>query len=1684
MNLPASAADPPKQQALFEAVDLAKSGCFIDAYQRLLACGSLNDWFGSERTEIAWIVSELGAPRLSRWHTLKGFREAPDSLAVRNAYGALIVADNGPLDTLEFVESNVEPTEQNSGEDRMRWHWLRASSFTQLRDFAAAEQELDRMASVGELLEMLHFSRAYWLERQDRYDEALDAISQALEIRDSRSTISYQAHLLTLVGRDDDAYALLKRYDGEKQVASFSWQMSAIAYERRDYAECGRLLERFESLSPLLERAFGERFTMFRCELSRRAGDDAKAIQCAKRSKSAFGKKLAERLADPVRQDRIDKILPVDFVRQHEMTCGPATLSAISQYWGRAAEHLEVAEEICYNGTTAHAERDWANQHGYVTREFTVTEQATEALIGRDIPFTLVTRGAGYAHLQAVIGYDGRTGTILIRDPFHRVRGAAAADELLESQAAHGPRGMVLIPDDQQHRIDDLELPDSDLYDLIHEMDRALIQHDRDAAVIAVKQIESLAPDHRLYWQAERQLATYDGNEQGVLAAVQNARQIFPEDVSLQMSELSLLGSLGRTGERVTRLRELVAEPTPHPLLKMQLAESLAIDGRHRDEAQKLLREAIRTGPSYARSYLELGDLWWQRNDRTNALRLYRFAACLEEKDEYLALRYFDACVAMGRTEEALQWLRARFQRFGSQSRQPGVTLQHALNRLRRHSEGIVVLEEAMKLRPDDSELTLAVVQSLSSTSSEYWPRAEELLHSVRDKASERGWHEAASELAVLQGKWQEGLDHLEHLLPRSPLSMSLREKITELVSEIGGDEAAIEHWRQAAEEFPHYQPLAERYAMSLRSHPLEAIEPVLQKILEQSPDNAWAVRELAQHFVAAGKLDQAEAWIERACELDGENTFAVSLQASLDSRRGNNPGARRRLRELLQNDICNEYPLSKLLDSCDSVEELREELDWVLAELKRQPITDDGLIIYRNYAEAVIPANELLKSLQEAVHRRSDLWQAHQALICQLTHMERLDEAMESAQQATEKFPLEPNAWFEKYRVALAIGDVPVQKLALQRCRLLRPSNPAVVRALSDVLCNEGQFSEAREMLEQLVSGQPLDPINRGYLADVLVELNDRETALEQFEHAVTLEPDYEYAWGRLDTLADQLERKDYRLNLSERLTQAKPNSAGLWLERARTLGLDEHFDEAHLALDRAEALEPYRESIHITRARLRLNSGDFDGAMSALQTDIYPAAPATLEAARAQMLWDVGQQQQAYELILKTAEQNPGHLGIWNRLEQWAIMRGDHEKAIAAVEHQVESQPHDPDVLNSAAETFQQLGDIDKAIESYRRTIEIAPGYAGSRCGLFDLLAERDRWDEASAVMNDLPRCDQHPTVIARRMRVAQHEQQPSRAEQDFDAILQSDPWSWWAVEQAIEIMTELGKREFVLARIEHELTNPDSNEDFGRAWITVTLSGKGRFAKKLPPIATRIQQLLAGQHPDAGRAAISTLMPHLSQQETTPLLKRFIKQNQDWIRNDTHCWTLVAFAISEQSANLSKGFIKDWIQGWRDRTDFEPWMLTNVHELCRIVGDESSGREAVHLALQMPADIMQSQLRLWAAHDALVRGEQQLALQHFMCAARLENLEGTDRILHHWVEAVLNARQASNKQAALSQIIRQFKELGLKPAFFKSQPLYVLPYLRTLKMVGEAIGTRQAKFWAWWNRVRTKMSAGFFS
>jgi cellulose synthase operon protein C len=1671
-----------RRNILKEATEAAKDGRFLDAHGILAAQGdfetAFQNYFGADRTEISWIVSELGAPRLARWHVLKAYREAPESLMVRNAYANLISDENGPLDTLDFIAASPSPRpaddQADGGEESLRWLWVQASAYCCLRDFSPAEKFIHCMDAIDTRPDIKHFTRAFWYEKQDRYEEAIVELEQAVAVRESRSNVGYLAHLYTLTGRDERGCELLTDLDRRKQIPSLSWQLTGIAYERRDYDQCRHLLERYESMTPLRERGHGEGFTMFRSELARRAGDDQAAIKFAKRAKSAYGDKIASRLADPQRKQRVDKILPVDFIRQHEMTCGPATLAAICRYWNRPAQHLEVAEEICYNGTTVHAERHWCDTHGFVTRAFSVTEPVTEALIDRDIPFTLVTRGAGYAHLQAVIGYDGRTGTILIRDPYHRVRGAASAEELIEAQESHGPRGLVLIPSELASKLEGIEFPDHELHDAMHAMDGALKIHDRLKAVEILGDLKKRFPDHRLTWQAVRQMAMYDNDEREMAVAIEKLLEMYPDDTSAKMSYVSILANLNRDARRIELLRKWVAEPTPHPLLKLQLAQLLMADGRTRDEAQKLLRQAMQRAPSYARIYLELGDLLWTRNHRVEATRMYRFAACLEEKDEFNATRYFDASVAIGKTEEAADWLRSRFERFGHQSSQPALTLQSAMARLRRYDEGVEVLETALAKRPDDVELAINVAVALAETSGQYIPRSESILESIKDRSPTRAWNQAGSRLAMMQCDFVKARSLLQSELDRTPLAMDLREQISNLIYELEGEDASIDFWRRAAEEHSHYHPIVERYAISLRGRPIEQTSPVLEQILNNNPDDAWAVRELAQHYLSAGNLQRASEWIDRAESLDGEVSFVKLLRASLAEKRGQMPKAREYLRSILEKDIDDEYGVSRLIGACENAELARIELAWVLQQLKRQTVNSGVLSAWRVNATALLPAETVLQSLREAVSARPDLWSAHQALINQLSHMNQLDEAIEKSDGACQQFPLEPNAWYERYQLAVVSGDIETQRQSLDRCRLLRPSNPIVIRALSELLSTQGKYKEASELLEKLVSQQPFDPVSRGYLGDVYAELGEKPKALEQFVAAIRLDPDYEYGWNRGESVAQTLDQSDWRAKMASELVQSKPHSIAAWLEHATAQAIAEDFEAAFATLKKAETINPFNEQVHTIRARLFMNAGDFSNAMAALSPPVYATIPESLQHTQAQLLWDVGQQDAAYQILLTACEEHPESSAVWRRLETWASLRNDRPRLLNSLQKQIELTPHDPDVLDSVGGRYAELGETEKAIDAYSRAVEIAPTYTGSRCQWFDLLIDKGRWHEAAVIIKQLPRLDSHPIVLARRMKVSMHQKDIDGAKKDFDALLMSEDYSSWAADTGIDLLDKAGMSQYVNERIEQGLQAESGSDDFGRLWTLRQFRPGANRRQALLDIAQRAAQLRSGPRPKVAYSVIASTMKILSEPGHEGMLKKFVTSNRTWLESDTHTYVATLFAFADNPQATSHRVMKSWVSQWENRNDYVPWMLTNVHEVWRIVGNDDMASKVVQRAIEMPPDHMHSQLRLWATHDAIGAGDWESALRHFMNAARVENLEGLDRLLHYWAEIVFMVLQSNDRRSSLKSAKAYLKEIALPPNFFQVQPAYRKVYRQAIQSVGKIVNTPQAKMWALWKRL----------
>ncbi len=580
-------------------------------------------------------------------------------------------------------------------------------------------------------------------------------------------------------------------------------------------------------------------------------GDVPAAIRHAKQAGREFFTIIAARLEDAARASARSVMLPVGFVRQHHVTCVPATLSAISRFWSQPADHLQVAEEICYNGTTAYHERQWAERHGWVAREFTVTEPSAATLLDRGVPFTFTTIHPANAHLQAVIGYDGRRGTLWIRDPFWRNAQEAIGDKLLEQYRAYGPRGMALVPEGERARLDGLDLPDAAQWDRLHDMDGALVRHCREEAAAICAELSAAADGCRLGWEARRRMACYDANPAQRLAAVEQLLQSAPQDPCLQLERLACLRDLARRDERLAIYQEICGKRDVHPVFLQQYAQELRADARRRGEAVALLRRAVRRAPLEPGGYYILAHLLWDQRQFDEALELYRFATCLNDKEEEFAKSYFIAAQWFKRTEEAFDFLQGRFERFGAKSSLPARTLTNAYLAWNRTAEAMATVEEAMRLRPEDGQLQLFAADTLLSCSMENMPRALELLEKARGASPRVQWLRTAARLATVDARPADALTLWQELLEIQPLATDAHEAAARLLAETRGKAAALAHLAAAADRFPHYQPLQRLRVQEVRDQPAEVREPVLRRAIAAIPHDAWLHRELAFFLLA-----------------------------------------------------------------------------------------------------------------------------------------------------------------------------------------------------------------------------------------------------------------------------------------------------------------------------------------------------------------------------------------------------------------------------------------------------------------------------------------------------------------------------------------------------------------------------------------------------------------------------------------------------------------------------------------------------------------------------------------------------------------------------------------------------------------------------------------------------------------
>jgi tetratricopeptide (TPR) repeat protein len=1540
----------------------------------------------------------------------------------------------------------------------------------QMREFSASEEWLARAAELTPKDPWVATTRASILELQDRYEEALEAAQQALALNSwYRPGVQAAAHTLQLLDRDEEALALLTNATQHVENMHLVRQLAALQQELHQYDEASSSLEQFVRLAPLIEKP--ERLWVKRQQVTLDClrNSTGAALAAAKQIDEPYYRELAQRLERGNALRRV--LLEVPFVRQHHMTCAPATLSAISRFWGLPAEHLEVAEEICYDGTPSHSERNWADSNGWATREFTLTWDAAVALLDRGIPFTLTTSGATSGHLQAVVGYDEARQTLWIRDPFIYAVKEFAIKPLLESQRSTGPRGMALVPTQRRDLLEGLELPDAALYDQLHQLERALALHRRKEAAQAWQGMQASAPEHRLTLTAMRAIAGYDGNTPMLLQCLETLLKQFPDDGNLNLTKVGCLKDLSRRKERLELLERLCTAPGVDPIFWQQYSQELRVDAREHRAASSWVRWALRFRPTDPALIGTWADLLWDKREFERATRYYRLAAGLGETKEQFARTYFIAARHLRKTEEAVGYLRERANRFGKKSIDPTIVLVQSLHQLGRTREAFSVLEAALVNAPDPGMLRLFAADFYGRFSR--FSEADRLLFEAKDACPPAQWHRTAAALAGYQNEKQASLEHWREVLKIEPLSHEAIRATALLLAETESRESALRFLGELCERFPFSCPLLALRIQWLNQESASSVIPYLKQLLEVNPADAWAWRELALNLAAAGNSAEAEEAVLEAIRLEPHHAAGYCVRGDLFRGAGRLSEAHADYREALRLEVDNDYALSKFVETAGSLAERKKALSVVTAELRRQVIFSGALFAYQAAARGVLPSAEVLELLREAHRARPDLWQAWSVLIGELVNVGRLEEALGLARESTERFPLLPRLWVEMSRVEHARLNEAGEIASLEKALELSPSYSLAARQLADIYERRNELSRAREILEEAISATPLDPFNHGCLAQVLWKSGDRDQTISKAQHALRLEPGYDWGWNALRDWGPKVGKPALATELAREFTRSRAGETRSWLMLAGALNPETDADELFGALKSALELNPRSEEAYDAHARALTRLGRFDEALAQCAPPALQPVPAKLGIRAAWVESQRGNLGKAIERAQAALAEHPEYFGGWQLLADWYVRAQDLEKATHAAEKMVSLAPLETVPLGYLGDLKLRLGDRKGAQAAFERAFTLDPDYTYAGFQLFAILLRDREADAAEKILNILTRSGENHQTVSCAVELACVRGQFDKALELFAKLCSLSDAEHWTIGNAAAALDRGKCQRNVDRELERCLAGNKASPGLADLWVERQVK-RGRWG-----LHKQLRNLTVGG--EARRRAVLVYLGFIGeafqkarqkQDVTDPLRFRYhfwrlLRTHRSWLQGDVEGWGKVGYVLT---CIGRPGPVIDWLGDWRNRPNAESWMLYNLVIMLQRKKQYEQTREIIRYAVNLRhGDEFHDVFRLWAAFEEGLQGNMEEAQAH-LAALPAKILRASLEPIRVMTQILIQIRQPAADRKDLLQTIKS----RLRSAFGTTHPCNNVRYVRDgygrfLRAASKELNG--LALWGWW-------------
>src|SRR5262245_3687387 len=482
---------------------------------------------------------------------------------------------------------------------------------------------------------------------------------------------------------------------------------------------------------------------------------------------------------------------------------------------------------------------------------------------------------------------------------------------------------------------------------------------------------------------------------------------------------------------------------------------------------------------------------------------------------------------------------------------------------------------------------------------------------------------------------------------------------------------------------------------------------------------------------------DEALAEASEAARIEPRQTYSFSILGYVCRQFGGDEAARAHFRRAVELSVDNSDAIGALIGLARSDDERRRELAFIEAELVRQVVSGDGLLGYLDAARPILEPEALLQSVDQAHRERPDLWHAWSALVSQLGHLRRFDEALARAEEATRLFPHLPRTWLDLATVHCWRSDAPREVEAAERAFEIDPSWSVAALALTDALERSGRLDDAQRTFERALQHSPDSASVHGAFAELLWRQRRSHDALLEIERALRLAPSYEWAWQRLSEWSLQMGERDRTAAFARLLTGERSGDPESWLVLARRLTGAETVSERLTALDRALVIDPARTDAWDAKARVLGEAERFEAALEACaegatrcRTDLH-----VLEARRASIEAQRRRLPEAIRLMRAVLADNVSYVDGWYRLTTWLLEADLANEATGALEQLQRLCPHDAWVNRELGLLHLKQGATEAAARAFAAALRTVPTDVQAAHHLINLQLDARDLDAAGA-------------------------------------------------------------------------------------------------------------------------------------------------------------------------------------------------------------------------------------------------------------------------------------------------------------------------------------------------------------